>query len=144
MILTRRRSAWVCAGRGWSRVIGERMRVNALISAHRALLAGAAVSEVAAAMGCSCTDLARAWWSWACGQVRVRDACARLPGVGMGQRDYEQVDALLVGGCQEKGSSDVPAESRGAPALAPESDLRQVDSSYLCGIEGCIHNQVLV
>jgi hypothetical protein len=29
-------------------------------------------------------------------------------------------------------------------ASAPVSDLRRVDSSYLCGIEGCNHNQVLV
>jgi hypothetical protein len=86
-------------------VISERMRVNALISAHWALLAGARLGEVSEAMGCSCHVLAGAWRSWAARQVWLR---AELPGVGLGAGEYEQVAAVLAGGCRGPVAKDCP------------------------------------
>ena len=77
-------------------VVGEWMRVGAVSSAHRALLAGADVGEVAAALGCSCTTLAGLWRAWAGGQAEL---ARQVPGVGLSAAAFAVVQARLAGGC---------------------------------------------
>lgn len=79
-------------------VVAEWMRVGAVISAHRALLAGARAAEVAAAMGCSCTELTRRWRSWAEGQVQL---ARRVPGLGLSGEVFALVEARLAGVCDD-------------------------------------------
>jgi hypothetical protein len=95
---------------GLESVIAERMRVRSVISAHRALRAGAGVGEVAAAMGCTPQGFALAWSSWAGGQVRLR---AELAGLGLSRREYEQVAAVVAHGCRgetQSGAEGVSGE----------------------------------
>jgi hypothetical protein len=83
------------------------MRVGAVISAHHALLAGAGMGEVAAAMGCSCSTLIRRWRSWAEGQVELE---RRIPGLGLSAEAFVVVEARLAGicdGCVGTGHEDV-------------------------------------
>lgn len=88
-------------------VVAEWMRIGAVISAHHALLAGAGVGEVAAAMGCSCTVLIRRWRSWAEGQVELE---RRVPGLGLPAEVFAVVEGRLAGvcgGCAGTGDEDV-------------------------------------
>jgi hypothetical protein len=73
-------------------VIADRMRVCAVISMHRALLAGVSVDELAHVLGTRHADVAERWRGWADGQRRLNSQC---PGLGIGQREYEQVAAAL-------------------------------------------------
>jgi hypothetical protein len=79
-------------------VIAERMRIRALISVHRALLGGVPAAEIARVTGSACEDVARRWRAWADGQRRLN---TRYPGLGLGQREYDQVAGSL---------GDVPGE----------------------------------
>ena len=84
-------------------VVVEWMRVSGVISAHHALLAGAGVGEVAAAMGCSCSTLICRWRSWAEGQVEL---ARRVPGLGLTAAAFALVEGRLGGvcdGCVETG-----------------------------------------
>jgi hypothetical protein len=88
-------------------VVAEWMRVGAVISAHHALLAGAGVGEVAAAMGCLCPVLIRRWRSWAEGQAELE---RRVPGLGLSAEVFALVEARLAGvcdGCAGTGHEDV-------------------------------------
>jgi hypothetical protein len=76
-------------------VIAEGMRVCAVISMHRALLAGASVGEVAHVVGSSPAEVAERWRGWADGQLRLNAQC---PGLGVGRREYDQVAAALRAG----------------------------------------------
>jgi hypothetical protein len=74
-----------------------------VISAHRALLAGADVGEVPAAMGCSCSVLIRRWRSWAEGQGEL---ARQVPGLGLAEEAFALVEGRLAGvcdGCVETG-----------------------------------------
>lgn len=77
-------------------LVAEWMRVGAAIDAHRALLAGAGVGEVAAAMGCSCEVLASRWRVWAEGQAELG---RRSPGLGMTPEVFALVEARLAEAC---------------------------------------------
>lgn len=79
-------------------VVAEWMRVGAVISAHRALLAGARAAEVAAAMGCSCRELTRRWRSWAEGQAQLSQ---RIPGIGLTGEAFALVEDRLARVCDD-------------------------------------------
>lgn len=76
-------------------VIAERMRINAAISIHRAVLAGASVDELARAVGASAAEIAERWHAWADDQ---RGLNAQYPGVGVSARDYARAAATLQAG----------------------------------------------
>ena len=71
-------------------VIADRMRVNATISIHRALLAGASVEAIAHVLGSSSGEIVQRWRGWADGQRRLNTECR---GLGLSPRDYDQVAA---------------------------------------------------
>jgi hypothetical protein len=73
-------------------VIADRMRVRAVISIHRALLAGVSVGEIAHVLGVSRAEVAERWCRWADGQLGLN---ARCPGLGLGRREYERAAAVL-------------------------------------------------
>lgn len=74
-------------------VIAERMRTNAAISIHRAVLAGASVDELAHAVGVSVGEVTERWRAWAEEQRSLNADC---PGVGVSEeRDYARVAAAL-------------------------------------------------
>lgn len=70
--------------------IADRMRIDAVISIHRALAAGASVAELAHVLGTSGTDIVERWRAWAEGQVRLNAQC---PGLGIEEREYARVAA---------------------------------------------------
>lgn len=76
-------------------VIAERMRVFAVISIHRALLAGASIAEIAHLLGSSPGEVAERWRGWADAQ---RELNRQFPGAGLGRRDHERVAAVLAAG----------------------------------------------
>lgn len=82
-------------------VIARRMRVRTVISIHHALLAGVSVGEIAHVLGSSPADVAECWRSWADGQLGVNAQC---PGLGMGQREYDQVAAVIGADSSGQGS----------------------------------------
>lgn len=73
-------------------VIARRMRIRTVISIHRALLAGISVGEIAHVLGSSHADIAECWRSWADEQ---RGLNAQCPGLGLGEREYDQVAAVI-------------------------------------------------
>jgi hypothetical protein len=95
-------------------VMADQLRVCAVISIHRALLAGASVGEVAHVLGRSPAEVAVRWRNWADGQLRLNAQC---PGLGVGRREYDRVAAALrvglsagstddaVGGCSCQGET---------------------------------------
>ncbi len=82
-------------------VIAARMRVRTVISIHHALLAGVSVGEIAHVLGSSRRDVAERWCSWADGQLGLNAQC---PGLGLGQREYDQVAALIEADSSGQGS----------------------------------------
>jgi hypothetical protein len=78
---------------GLETVITRRIRVRTVISIHHALLAGVSVGEIAHVLGSSRRDVAERWRGWADGQ---RGLNAQCPGLGLGQREYDQV-AVVIG-----------------------------------------------
>ena len=97
-------------------VVAEWMRVGAVISAHHALLAGAEVGEVAAAMGCSCSVLIRRWCSWAQGQAALG---RRVPGLGLTAEVFAVVEGRLAGVCD--GCAGTGHEEMGTHVGSPDS-----------------------
>jgi hypothetical protein len=89
---------------GWETVIADGMRVSAVISIHRALVAGASVGVVAHVLGTSPTEVAERWRGWAEGQLRLSTQC---PGLGVGRREYDQVAAVLRAGSSVGGTDEV-------------------------------------
>jgi hypothetical protein len=83
-------------------VIARRMRVRCVISIHHALLAGISVGEIAHVLGSSHADVARRWRGWADGQLGLN---AQYPGLGLGQREYDQVAAVIGAGASDQGSN---------------------------------------
>jgi hypothetical protein len=71
--------------------IAHRAAVHAVISIHRALLAGAEVGQIADATGLSRDQVAARWAEWAGGQVRLRGRA----GIGMTGEEYERAAAVL-------------------------------------------------
>jgi hypothetical protein len=67
--------------------------VRAVISIHRALLAGAPVAQIAEVTGLSPDQVAARWAEWAGGQVRLRER----GGTGMTREEYERAAAVAAG-----------------------------------------------
>ncbi len=102
-------AAWYLRQAALETVIERRIAVHAVISIHRALLAGAAVPQIAQATGLSPSQVAARWAAWAGGQVRLRERI----GTGMAREEYERA-AAVVAGCggtvpDEAVSADPPA-----------------------------------
>ncbi|MGH3125848.1 MAG: hypothetical protein ACRDND_33140 [Streptosporangiaceae bacterium] len=90
--------------------IERRVAVHAVISIHRALLAGAPVTQVAEVTGLSPGQVGARWAAWADGQVRLRERI----GTGMARQEYERA-AAGVAGC--RGTVPDEAISADPPAL---------------------------
>jgi hypothetical protein len=102
-------AAWYLRQAALEAMIGRRIAVHAVISIHRALLAGALVPQIAQATGLSRSQVAARWAAWADGQVRLREQI----GTGMAREEYERA-AAVVTGCggavpDEAVSADPPA-----------------------------------
>jgi hypothetical protein len=86
--------------------IERRVAVHAVISIHRALLAGAPVTQIAEVTGLSPGQV-RAWWAaWADGQVRLRERI----GTGMAREEYERAAAVVTGGGGAVPDEGIPAD----------------------------------
>lgn len=72
--------------------IAEGMRINVMISIHRAVLAGASAGELAHVLGVSRAEIAQRWRGWANQQRQLNAQC---PGLGVGEGEYSQVAAAL-------------------------------------------------
>ena len=91
--------------------IAARMAARAVVSIHRALLAGATLAQVADAAGLSSTEAARRWKSWADGQ---RELARQVPGLGISERDYLHAAVVISG--DAAGSGQTGRETRiGSP-----------------------------
>ncbi|MGH3238400.1 MAG: hypothetical protein ACRDOH_35115 [Streptosporangiaceae bacterium] len=73
-------------------VIERRIAVRAVISIHRALLAGARVPQIARATGLSGSQVAARWAAWAGGQVRLHERT----GLGMAPEEYGRAAAVIA------------------------------------------------
>jgi len=88
--------------------IADRAAVRAVISIHRALLAGAGVRQIAGVTGLCADQVAARWTQWADGQVRLRERT----GIGMTREEHDRAAAVLAGragtGADELTRPDVP------------------------------------
>lgn len=73
--------------------VADRAAVYAVISIHRALLAGTAVGQIADVTGLTADQVTARWAAWADGQVRLREQI----GTGMTREDYDRAAAVLAG-----------------------------------------------
>jgi hypothetical protein len=73
--------------------IARRAAVHAVISIHRALLAGAPVAQIAEVTGLSPDQVAARWAEWADGQIRLRE----WAGTGMTREEYGRAAAAAAG-----------------------------------------------
>ncbi len=73
--------------------IARRAAVHAVLSIHRALLAGAAVAQIAEVTGLRADQVAERWAEWADGQVRLSERT----GTGMPREEYDRAAAVLAG-----------------------------------------------
>jgi hypothetical protein len=87
-------AAWYLRLAALEVVIERRMAVRAVISIHRALLAGASAAHIAQATGLSAGQVGERWVAWAGPQVRLGERM----GVGMAQEEYERAAAALTAG----------------------------------------------
>lgn len=83
-------------------VIARRMRIRTVISIHHALLTGVSLDEIAHVLGSSRRDVAGLWRGWADGQLRLNAQC---PGLGLGQREYDQAAAVIGADSSDQGSA---------------------------------------
>jgi len=101
--------AWYLRQAALEAVIERRIAVHAVISIHRALLAGAAVPQITQATGLSLGQVAARWAAWADGQVRLRERT----GTGMAPEEYQRAAAAITacGGALPDGAvrADQPA-----------------------------------
>ena len=81
-------------------VIAQRMAARAVVSIHRALLAGATLAQAADAAGMTCAEAAGRWRSWADGQRQLR---RQVPGLGLSEREYLRAVAAVCAGPPETG-----------------------------------------
>jgi hypothetical protein len=73
--------------------IAHRAAVRAVISIHRALVAGATVRQLAEVTSLSADQIAERWADWADGQVRLREQA----GIGLAPEEYDRAAAALAG-----------------------------------------------
>lgn len=104
-------AAWYLRQAALEAMIERRIAVHAVISIHRALLAGAGVPQIAQATGLSRSQIAARWAAWAGGQVRLRERT----GVGMAAEEYQHAAAAIsaCGGALPGGA--VPADQPALP-----------------------------
>jgi hypothetical protein len=96
---------------GLESVIAQRMAARAVLSMHRALLAGATLAQVADAAGMTCAEAAGRWRSWADGQ---RQLGRQVPGLGLGEQEYLRAAAAVCAG--RPGTGHAGGETRiGSP-----------------------------
>lgn len=76
-------------------VIAQRMAVRAVLSIHRALLAGATLAQAADAAGMTCAEAAERWRSWADGQRQLK---RQVPGLGLSEHEYLRAAAAAGAG----------------------------------------------
>jgi hypothetical protein len=86
-------------------LIAQRMAAWAVVSIHRALLAGATLPQAADAAGITCAQAAERWRSWADGQRQLR---RQVPGLGLGEDDYLRAASVI--------EADAAAAHREMPA----------------------------
>lgn len=79
-------------------VIAQRMAVRAVVSIHRALLAGATLAQVADAASMTCAEAAERWRSWADGQRQLRQQRQQVPGLGLSEAEYLRAAAVIGDG----------------------------------------------
>jgi len=96
---------------GLESVIARRMADRVVVSIHRGLLAGATLEQIADATGISSAEAAGRWRSWAEGQRRLEQ---QLPGLGLSERDYRRVGAVIGAGAAAGSEADplVPGYGR--------------------------------
>jgi hypothetical protein len=104
-------AAWYLRQAALEAMIERRIAVHAVISIHRALLAGALVPQIAQATGLSRGQIAARWAAWAGGQVRLRERT----GAGMAPEEYQRAAAAITscGGALPYGA--VPADQPALP-----------------------------
>ena len=78
---------------GLETAIARRAGVRAVISIHRALLAGVPVTQIAEVTGLSPDQVAARWAEWAGGQLRLSER----GGTGMTREEYERAAAVAAG-----------------------------------------------
>jgi hypothetical protein len=103
-------AAWYLRQVALEAMIERRIAVHAVISIHRALLAGAPVPQITQATGLSRGQIAARWAAWADGQVRLRERT----GTGMAPEEYQRAAAAIArGGALPDGA--VPADQPALP-----------------------------
>ena len=85
-------AAWYLRRAALEAVIEQRIAVHAVISIHRALLAGAVVPQIAQVTGLSRSQIAARWAAWAGGQVRLGERT----GAGMAPEEYQRAAAAII------------------------------------------------
>lgn len=85
-------AAWYLRQAALEAMIERRIAVHAVISIHRALLAGVGVPQIAQATGLSRGQVAARWAAWADGQVRLREQT----GTGMAAEEYRRAAAAIT------------------------------------------------
>lgn len=93
--------------------VARRAAVYAVISIHRALLAGAAVRQIADVTGLSADQVAARWTEWADGQVRLRERA----GSGMTREEYERAAAAVIAGGGPVPDAAGAADRPGLPGM---------------------------
>jgi hypothetical protein len=92
-------------------MIERRIAVHAVISIHRALLAGAGVPQIAQATGLSPSQVAARWAAWASGQVRLGEQA----GAGMAPEEYRRAAAAITACGGALPDAAVPADQPALP-----------------------------
>jgi hypothetical protein len=85
-------AGWYLRRAALEAVIERRIVAHAVISIHRALLAGATVPQIAQATGLSRGQVAARWAAWAGGQVRLGERA----GAGMAPQEYQRAAAAIT------------------------------------------------
>jgi hypothetical protein len=104
-------AAWYLRRAALEAAIERRIAVHAVISIHRALLAGAPVSQIAQATGLPRSQIAARWAEWADGQVRLGERTS----LGMAPEDYQRAATALTGCGGALPARAVPADQPSLP-----------------------------
>ena len=104
-------AGWYLRQAALEAMIGRRIAVHAVISIHRALLAGAGMPQIAQATGLSRSQVAARWAAWAGGQVRLRERT----GTGMAPEEYQRAAAVITACGATLPDGAVPADQPAVP-----------------------------
>lgn len=86
-------AGWLLEQAALESAIAARMAARAVVSMHRALLAGATLAQAAAAAGVTSAEAARRWRSWAEGQCEL---ARQVRGLVVSERDYRRVAGVIA------------------------------------------------